>query len=340
MATTTVIIPTYERADLLEVALDSALAQTYRDFVVLIGDNSKTDACAALVARYDDPRITYHRNRPGLGPQGNWLDLARRASTPLLVSLHDDDEWHPDFLAACVPPMLDDPDLGVTFCDYWAIDANGTRLLTFTEDESARTRRNVLPEGRLRLDLAQRLRLVAVWNAVQPAYAAVLRREHVVTTDYPDDIAPLYDIWLSYALAARGVGFRYERRRLTNYRIHGTSITTGGFARSEDAVFERILSAHRPAADHDPALAAVLDEIVEYWSQLRWARATRLMADGADGRAESQAELRDAAQGLKGRRRAAAMMAGRVTPVWKGLQVTRGLLHRARNEPDVRYDKS
>ncbi|MDH4078037.1 MAG: glycosyltransferase, partial [Acidimicrobiia bacterium] len=40
MATVSVVVPTYQREKMLAEALDSALAQTYQDLVILVGDNS------------------------------------------------------------------------------------------------------------------------------------------------------------------------------------------------------------------------------------------------------------------------------------------------------------
>ena len=331
MASVTVVVPTYERADLIGEAVSSALAQTYDDLIVLVGDNSESDDTEELLAAIDDPRLRYHRNRPGLGPMGNWLDLIQRSETPLVATLHDDDRWHPEFLAATAPGMLDDPSIGMTFTDFWVIDDHGNALRDYTEAESARTHRDRLPEGVLQYDYAQSLRLVAVWNAPQPAYAAVLRRDAMVDIEFPDDISPLYDIWLSYQLARRGSRFRYVPRRLTDYRVHLGAATSTGFKQAEDAVFRRIV-------DENADEPEVVEEITAYWSTLRWARATRLMAGGPTTRVESQEELRAAAQGLAGPKRLVALGAGRVDPVWHALRLARAARVRAATRVgDVRY---
>jgi len=330
MAAVTVMVPTFEREDLISDAINSALAQSFDDLVVLVGDNSHTDATENLVRAIGDRRIRYHRNRPGLGAQGNWLDLVARAETPLVASLHDDDVWHPDFLAHTVPPMLADPSIGMTFTDFWLIDSAGERLDELTERESARTRRNALPDGTYRYDLAQGLRLVAVWNAPQPAYAAVLRREMIMGVDFPADTDPLYDIWLSYQMVKRGAGLRYVPQRLTNYRVHPGAVTSGGIARAEDAVFRRIL-------DENPGLGPVSDEIGAYWADLRWARGTRLMTPGLQRRSDSQAELRGAAPALHGTKRAMAWTAARLSPVWYGLQMSRSVKHKLIDTHDPRH---
>jgi hypothetical protein len=203
----------------------------------------------------------------------------------------------------------------MTFNDFWVVDNDGERLEQFTDHESDRTHRSEIPAGPLDLSLAEGLRLVAVWNAPQPAYAAVVRREELVGLEIPDDVAPLYDIWLSYQLVHRGRRLSYERRRLTSYRIHSGSVTSAGFAAPEDAVFSRIIDEH---ADE----TGVIDEIRHYWAGLRWARATRLMeADG--GQDASQRELLAASAGLRGPKRLAAEAAGRSGLAWQALRVAK-----------------
>ena len=235
MALVTIVMPTFQRADYVRHAIDSALAQTFDDFVLSIGDNSRTDEIQAVVCSYDDPRIVYHRNAEDIGGQANWLAIIDRAETPLVASLHDDDAWHPDFLAKVVPPMLEHPDVGMAFADFCLMDADGMPLPTLTAELSFRTRRDRLDTGRLDLDRAEGLRLVAVWNAPQPAIAAVIRRESVLRTTFPPDTVPLYDIWISYQMVRRGEAFYFVQERLTDYRWHDKQLTAEGFAGPEDA---------------------------------------------------------------------------------------------------------
>ena len=50
-------IPAYNRERYLGDAVRSVLAQTFRDFELLIIDDGSTDATADSVAAFDDPRI-------------------------------------------------------------------------------------------------------------------------------------------------------------------------------------------------------------------------------------------------------------------------------------------
>lgn len=54
-----VIIPTYNRAELLKRAAQSVLAQTYKDFELIIVDDGSTDNTKEIVESLNDSRIVY-----------------------------------------------------------------------------------------------------------------------------------------------------------------------------------------------------------------------------------------------------------------------------------------
>lgn len=318
----TIILPTYERARYLRAALDSALAQTMGDFIVLIGDNSRTDDTEAIVRTYDDPRIRYVRHPENLGQQGNWLWLIENAPTPFVASLHDDDVWCPNFLEDLLPHIENDPTVSMVFSDFDVIDGDGVVIGEATAELRARSHRGSMRPGKLHLDLAEALRLVAVWNAPQPAYCAVLRRDAVMATEFPVSIDPVYDIWLSYQIARRGEGFAYVPGVHTQYRWHGGSSTTSGWAQQEDEIFSRIIV-------ENSALGDVIGEIERYWAHIRWGRGVRMMADSGQTN-ESRMYLRTAANRLDPGRRLVATAAAHSSATWFALGALRKQTNRVR----------
>jgi glycosyltransferase involved in cell wall biosynthesis len=310
-----ILMPTYEREDLIGDSIRSALDQTFTDFVLIVGDNSESDRTEELVRSFDDPRIRYHRNRPGLGPMGNWVDLVERAETPFIATLHDDDTWRADFLEKTVAPMVDDPEIAMVYTDFWIVDKDGNRRPELTESESSRTGRTAAPTGRVEYSRDQGVKLVAVDNAPQPAYAATVRTSVAQAVVYPTDIEPLYDVWLTYALIMENHPLYYINDRLTNYRVHDASETAVSphFASAEDAFFTRAIADNKDLPD-------TVRDVKGYWAWLRWARATKLMNDPA-GRSRSQAEFAIAAPDLKTSRRLIAQLVSKVTPAWHVLRL-------------------
>ena len=57
-----VIVPTYNRADLLPRAIDSVLAQTYGSYEILIVDDCSSDGTQDVIAGFSDPRIRSFRH--------------------------------------------------------------------------------------------------------------------------------------------------------------------------------------------------------------------------------------------------------------------------------------
>jgi glycosyltransferase involved in cell wall biosynthesis len=311
----TVIVPTYNRPELLVEALRSAQAQTFDDFVVLVGDNAASEVNERAVRSVDDPRIQYLARPESLGAQGNWLDLIARATTPLVASLHDDDTWTPTFLEKTVPALLDDPTVSISFSDYLNVDEDGAPLPEYTDWLTHHSGRDTLPAGRFEGDYADCLRVMVLQSAPQPAYAAVLRRQAVMDTVFPPDIEPIYDLWLNYRMCSRGEGFSYVPERLTRYRVWGGSLTAAGFGPGQDAVFGRIIGENQGVGE-------VLEAFEAEWAAARFSRARDLLGDPAQLEL-SQRQFRLAAPHLHGAKWLAAEVAGRSTLGWKAIGLAR-----------------
>ena len=315
MATVTVFVPTWNRPDMIAASIDSALAQTFEDFVVLVGDNGGSPLTEGIVRGYDDPRVRYIRHERNLGGMGNWLELIRLAETPLVASLHDDDTWEPTFLEKAVPPLVDDPSLSIAFTDYWCVDDVGDLLVEHTDWLSSHSGRDRLPAGPVDGSYADRLRVVAVWGSPQPAYAAVLRRQAVIDTVFPTEVDPVYDLWLTYQVMRRGEGLYYVPERLTNYRVWNGSLTAAGYGEAVDAILGHVVAENLDAGP-------VLDEIERAWALDRYRRGWRSLDDPA-ARAYSQAELRRSAPGLSGMRWLLAEAAARSDIGWHAVRLAR-----------------
>ena len=95
-----VIIPTFDRADVLPRAIDSALAQPGPSFEIIIADDGSTDGTAAVLSRYSgDARVrVLTLSHGGVSRARNEAVAIARA--PWLAFLDSDDEWMPGKLAA------------------------------------------------------------------------------------------------------------------------------------------------------------------------------------------------------------------------------------------------
>ncbi|HZF73410.1 MAG TPA: glycosyltransferase family A protein, partial [Gemmatimonadaceae bacterium] len=87
-----IVIPCYNRAHIVRETIDSVLAQTYRNFEVILIDDGSTDNTREVVSSYDDRRIRYfYKANGGLSAARNsGLDSARGEFVAFLDS---DDVW-------------------------------------------------------------------------------------------------------------------------------------------------------------------------------------------------------------------------------------------------------
>ncbi|RJP26260.1 MAG: glycosyltransferase [Candidatus Omnitrophota bacterium] len=90
-----IVIPTYNRAALLERTLESALQQTYYKTEIIIVDDGSTDNTKEVVISLQDPRVVYVRNPVNVGaPESRNIGIDR-SSGKYVAFLDSDDEWDP-----------------------------------------------------------------------------------------------------------------------------------------------------------------------------------------------------------------------------------------------------
>ena len=121
-----VVVPTYQRTDLLRATLESAVRQTCRNIEILVGDD---DTWGREVAEsVADDRIIYICNSPRLGAAANFTALFDRARGKYIAPINDDDRYVPDFLQRCLEVFEGMPDLGLVFANLYLDDGRRQRV--------------------------------------------------------------------------------------------------------------------------------------------------------------------------------------------------------------------
>ena len=90
-----ICIPVYKRAEHVERLLRSIRNQTFKDFEVVVSDDSPDETISSMLKQYGDLRIIYFRNSPSLGTPANWNFAISKASGEWIKLMHDDD-WFAD----------------------------------------------------------------------------------------------------------------------------------------------------------------------------------------------------------------------------------------------------
>lgn len=123
-------MPVNNGAMFIRQALDSALAQTFTDFELIISDNASNDDTQLICEEYCNkhPQIIYVRHKKNLGAHWNFNFVTQNAKGDFITWLAHDDILEPTFLSETVRYMLQKPSTVLVASDFMIIDQNGTNL--------------------------------------------------------------------------------------------------------------------------------------------------------------------------------------------------------------------
>jgi glycosyltransferase involved in cell wall biosynthesis len=129
-------MPVYNGEKFIQRALDSLLAQTFKDFELIICDNASTDRTRRICLEYSekDERIRYYRNDINIQPIQNFNRVLGHASGEYFMWAAHDDRWAPSFIESLVQALDSDPESVLAFCRFVNIDDEGRQTQTFNEN--------------------------------------------------------------------------------------------------------------------------------------------------------------------------------------------------------------
>ena len=219
----TALIPTYNRARMLEGALASIAGQGYRPLEVVVVDDGSTDgtpqviedAASMFAERGIRPRSC--RLETNSGPAAARNAGLRIAEGSLVAFLDSDDLWHPGFVEALATLLERHPECGAAFSGITTIDSDGN--VTGTRDPGLT---GEAEEGTLRTPIDQ--------LAIQFPFvtlATMARRGVLDDVGLFDESLALWedaDLWYR---VAKKYDFAYTRATLTSHRTHSGNLTSG-----------------------------------------------------------------------------------------------------------------
>lgn len=126
----TVGFPVYNGERFLAQALDSLLAQDYRDFEIVLSDNCSTDSTRAICDDYArrDSRVRVLGSSVNRGAAWNFNRVAREAQSPYFMWAAHDDLWTSDCLSRYVECLEERSDAVLVYGHAIAINAAGNKI--------------------------------------------------------------------------------------------------------------------------------------------------------------------------------------------------------------------
>jgi glycosyltransferase involved in cell wall biosynthesis len=119
-----VLIPTYNRGQLLVETLCSALTQTWSDLEIIVIDDASTDDTYAVACSVQDARLRVIRHAQNRGVSAALNTGIQAAQGELIAILEHDDIWLPEKLARQIP-LFDNPEVGLVYCGVAMVAEEG-----------------------------------------------------------------------------------------------------------------------------------------------------------------------------------------------------------------------
>lgn len=125
-----VVLPTFNRAALIEAAVRNVLAQDYPNLELIVVNDGSTDATAELLARLErelaDPRLRVITKENGRVPRALNSGF-EQARGEYLTWTSDDNAYRPGAISAMVQALEHDRDAVLVFADVQLIELDGKR---------------------------------------------------------------------------------------------------------------------------------------------------------------------------------------------------------------------
>jgi glycosyltransferase involved in cell wall biosynthesis len=217
-----VVIPTYKTAHLITAALESVLAQTFRDLeTIVVNDGSPDTAELERVLAPFLGKIVYikQENKRASGARNTAI---QRALGDFLAFLDSDDVWLPEHIAAQLR-LLEDPTLDLVYSDcFVSIDPRETDTFMQSCPSEGTADFEAIVTGRCQI----------------PVSTVVARRGVFERAGLFDESLPIcddYDMWMRAAFRGAGIGYSRDVQARLNIRRPG-SLSTSGVQMLEGAV--------------------------------------------------------------------------------------------------------
>lgn len=110
-----VIIPVYNRENVIANAINSVLNQTYKHWELILIDDHSIDNTSAVINSFQDPRIVYLKNKKNFGAAYSRNRGIEKAKGEVISFLDSDDLYYPEFLMRTYLFLKENNDK-VSFC--------------------------------------------------------------------------------------------------------------------------------------------------------------------------------------------------------------------------------
>lgn len=226
MPIVSVIVPNYNHSKFLNQRIDSILNQTYQDFELIILDDCSTDSSKAIIENYSShPKIThivYNETNSG-STFKQWEKGIALAKGAYIWLAESDDIAEPTFLEITVDKLINNSNIGISYCQSVKIDLHGTLLedMRIWTDDLHKTKWN---SDYINKGIDECLDIMIYKNTIPNASAVLFRKsifEKLGNIDTSYKVIGDWKIWFDMLLLS---DVAFSSHTLNRFRFHPQNV--------------------------------------------------------------------------------------------------------------------
>lgn len=130
-----IVLPTYNRAAYILETIQTVLGQSFRDWELLVIDDSSTDNTADLINRIHDERITLIRINQRVGITASREKGVQESKADLIAFIDSDDLWDRFKLEKQIAALQEYPDAGFCLTGGYTFNEPGKPLVYYYQQK-------------------------------------------------------------------------------------------------------------------------------------------------------------------------------------------------------------
>lgn len=204
----TVVISTYRRPELLKLAIESVLNQTFTDYEIIVVDDNSGEEYTRQYGLPACARLISHNTNHGCAGTKN--TGTQNANGKYVAYLDDDDLWEPEKLQKQVKAFEDDSRPGIVFVHYRYIDMDG---------------KSVYPSPKLKNIKGNLFHRLLHTNFIKSPSAIMIKKDLVAKNGWFDETLPGAEDWGMWTRVAYANSIVRIDDPLLLYRTHQGQMT-------------------------------------------------------------------------------------------------------------------
>ncbi|SHK99786.1 glycosyltransferase family 2 protein [Actinacidiphila paucisporea] len=224
MDTIDIMLPHYGDTGLLQLAVNSILDQSDKDWRLTVVDDGREPGVPEWFASLDDERVRYQRNEQNLGITRNFRKCVDLVEHSHFVMMGSDDLMLPDYVATIRSMAAAAPDAAMYQPGVQVIDEHGEPVKTLVDEVK---RRLYAPDATKALVLGGEPLATNLLSGNWLYFPSVCWRSDIVKKiSFREDLSVIQDLALVIDLVQRGEQLAVDPTVCFRYRRHSTSLSS------------------------------------------------------------------------------------------------------------------